>query len=1806
MKILDMAAFRKAWMERKGNTGAGWDPWYMGSQIQYNGKTVQGFYQHVNGSLMDEDGVEQAIRADLSPKLQNAQDDQAIYEILQNAADSKATVSAIFYDDDMLVALNNGIPFTEADIKGVLNSFQGTKSNKDDPSNCDKIGRYGIGFKLIHRLVGRQEGLNELINELRGPVLFSWNKRQDLDELLSGDLSLKSSDDGARLFKILLTCFPAIPGEHVKGLDMKEVVPFKVNELEEIQNFLRSNTERLAGLDLSQGSLFFLRLGAEKRKLLDKTMDAIIDGLAYSMHFLQNLRTIVIQDRHVNKAEVSLVEHRIDPEEDLFKGIDPEFSACPVQTVFGYLPNGDTGLKDLPNVLQFFPMSNEQHRLAYFVHSSGFRKVTDRTKLDKASEGNRMILGALAGRICGHMTDLMDKGGEDYLHLFKAILLSEHKPSKDNEHVVGPLDNPLLEFIAEKIPTEDGHYLPAGSVRLKATKLDIPLETWGLGVSWCHPSLNEDSISASLVKELRVKKWSLADVLKAGGLDPSALASWLHERSEDEYVGFMLELFAIRDVMQTTWFWKLPLMRTEGGCQSLDELCSIEKPFDRTVLNRLYELQDRVSGLPERDTLEKAMVERMKLKECDLDAGASHLYGLGHNAARELMGSVRSILLHLEDEDGAVRFFKRFEELEANNSIAKKIQFLLGDARMDHQQLRLGSEIVIELEGYRKVRIPWSGLFPNSDAAKLEPIKRRLWEIVERSGMDSELEDMFRSRPQDELTPSEVLDEGWKQRFPRWGIDGAPYILKNPISLAFVLAYAVSKKNRALLNHALVQSRTDEFFPLNGEWVIDAPDFIDPAYVLSDVYKGVLKMIYPSRGVEYTIAGESDFELLSKIGIDKAGLRVHMFKESLDESSAVELMDWLFDQWKEGPSLLKGYNWDEDFGFTKAVGFSPSEKVLADKELVLETEKLPAWCSKWASSKAKREFLGALGVALEDDAMCMGRLALLTGEGLADIKWSDQSVAQCRRTLEWLVARGGTSLACTKEHEIAVVRCAEQADEELGLELTGDLDGECDECDAPEYDSFKHETGWEIWMYPGPIPMQYTYNDAPVALMHDVPGWEHPSENVVIVQNGQDLAVALHYIAGKYPEHGGEFDKELYGAFIKAKKAHGAAGKNAKPQSRAEGLARRMAQLQPGTVQWLLLALTWEAEAKETDHAGYNIRFDRLHQLSNGDIELLDPNRDELPFEFMWSLAAGLTEYEVVLSRGSGPPKIIKVDLTDASETSLKVRPRSKISLSLKVAVKLRGRDGLIGAFMSAWEGIVKEDGLDPAANLVNLLSDRVEDGAIHCVFGPPGTGKTYTIARRVADLMREQAGLRVLALAPTNNACDQLLRELEKATADHKATCLVRHDGSADWSEVTGHDRPAEESRVVVSTIHRYVLTSPIDIRTLDWDVLVLDEASMISLTMAMLPIMDILRKEGDDPAPGLKVLFAGDPFQLMPVGVTPSLKDRIDTEGITGFTTENLFTLLGIDSFDLDEAPNLAACTVERLFDNRRSLPPIVSLFGRFRYDDQVNALRESRKAGSGLSFCGRPLSELNVWRFPVRLPSTTLLAQEGANLDLILHYGQSGGYHLRSALLASFAAAQLAKDNSDASIAILCPYTRQVAVCRSLLDGFNRGSGRPISISTVHRYQGSEVDIVLLLLNPAKRGDGDKTGLYVGNIAHFNDPNLINVGISRAKNALIVVAPNSEDLGRGPYFGYTFQDDVLNPENVEDLKIREQAITSLEKLVMGGPAEEVAHVHLIKGMQTLFTKKSDERRVVPYEFFVNEANLITFVHDDLIGRG
>ena len=171
----------------------------------------------------DKDGygkAEQGIGNFLESFLDMAKDGQAVYEFLQNAVDAGASHFTMAWGEDpidgnnYLLIANNGEMFNFDSVRSILNVGSSTKT-----LDSQNIGKFGIGFKLAHRLVGKENGLVELLSsQPSGPILFSWKNGEILDlaqkvvvpeptaiNFIDNENSFDIADSFPWLFKILIT-----------------------------------------------------------------------------------------------------------------------------------------------------------------------------------------------------------------------------------------------------------------------------------------------------------------------------------------------------------------------------------------------------------------------------------------------------------------------------------------------------------------------------------------------------------------------------------------------------------------------------------------------------------------------------------------------------------------------------------------------------------------------------------------------------------------------------------------------------------------------------------------------------------------------------------------------------------------------------------------------------------------------------------------------------------------------------------------------------------------------------------------------------------------------------------------------------------------------------------------------------------------------------------------------------------------------------------------------------------------------------------------------------------------------------------------------------------------------------------------------------------------------------------------------------------------------------------------------------------------------------------------------------------------
>lgn len=678
MKVNSAKSFRKWVKETEHRKEV--DENFMG--YGYDEKNI-----HTHGFFNLYHGIKNDIEGYLRPRLDLAQDNQTIYEFVQNAADCKATNFYSFWNDEYFLVCNNGEKFNREGLKSILNEGQSTKHNPES------IGRYGVGFKIIHRLVGEQNGLNEIMNHYCGPIIFSWETKEDILSFIRKEtISYLEYDDKAPfLLKILLTNFPSDVEEKVYDTSHEERIVFGRKELEKCQEYVLQCLGETIESNISeftQGSIFFLRLGKGKKSYLDDNYKDFSEGLSYSMNTLKRLSTICINDEYITKQNLCLEKSSITVKTDIFDKltIDSNYKDYDVQYAFGYIPYADVDeltqlerLKASPNFYKFFPIGDEINNFAIFIHCDTFSISSSRRSLDN-SDHNKIILGEIAKFIISTLEEYKQSHYEKYLQLFVAILLSEQPNAQNNKWMDSIFYQPLFEYIKQNTPTKINTFLTNDKVKIKNTSLPINPHEIGADYDWfIYDNDKDSSIQKSACTKLNIATKDAKSLIKDGSTEKWNI--WLTE-NRNLLDTLLNELERAEKAMDFSYKLKeLKFFTINSEYYSYKEI---------TTNNNFILLSDNTA--PIKDILEK----------------------LGFQCTNETFNESHPLWKHLEKQNEQHLFKLISEKLRNETSLSKEEKIRLVKAKFDQVGDETKKQITI-FHNQNGVLTPTQWMLPYSE-----------------------------------------------------------------------------------------------------------------------------------------------------------------------------------------------------------------------------------------------------------------------------------------------------------------------------------------------------------------------------------------------------------------------------------------------------------------------------------------------------------------------------------------------------------------------------------------------------------------------------------------------------------------------------------------------------------------------------------------------------------------------------------------------------------------------------------------------------------------------------------------------------------------------------------------------------------------------------------------------------------------------------------------------------------------------------------------------------------------------------------
>lgn len=407
---------------------------------------------------------------------------------------------------------------------------------------------------------------------------------------------------------------------------------------------------------------------------------------------------------------------------------------------------------------------------------------------------------------------------------------------------------------------------------------------------------------------------------------------------------------------------------------------------------------------------------------------------------------------------------------------------------------------------------------------------------------------------------------------------------------------------------------------------------------------------------------------------------------------------------------------------------------------------------------------------------------------------------------------------------------------------------------------------------------------------------------------------------------------------------------------------------------------------------------------------------------------------------------------------------------------------------------------------------------------GPPGTGKTTTLAEVIYQAVRR--GDRVLACAPSNTAVDNLLERLVtlmpnvlrvghparvfESLRDHTLDERVDADPSTDVvrdmrreleelmrsasrpfrgrdarkrrsllyataGDLRGQIRSLEQSviRGILESADVICTTTTIDddlLGNAKFDWVVVDEACQCTESSVWQAV-----QRGD------RLVLAGDHCQLPPT----VLSDEAAAEGMRDSLMQRLIEREGDAVF-------------RRLTVQYRMHQSIMEFSSNEFYDGSL--LADASVAGHGLQDL-EGVAPSTLSEEPVLFVDTA-----GAGMDEQLEPdGESKLNPGEARVVLHFVRELLDAGVSADQIAVIAPYAAQVRLLR------NRMELRELEIDTVDGFQGREKEVILITLTRSN----DR-----GEIGFLGDTRRTNVALTRAKRKLIVIG-DSATLGGNEFY-------------------------------------------------------------------------------------
>uniref|UniRef100_A0A914Y7Q6 RNA helicase n=1 Tax=Panagrolaimus superbus TaxID=310955 RepID=A0A914Y7Q6_9BILA len=378
-------------------------------------------------------------------------------------------------------------------------------------------------------------------------------------------------------------------------------------------------------------------------------------------------------------------------------------------------------------------------------------------------------------------------------------------------------------------------------------------------------------------------------------------------------------------------------------------------------------------------------------------------------------------------------------------------------------------------------------------------------------------------------------------------------------------------------------------------------------------------------------------------------------------------------------------------------------------------------------------------------------------------------------------------------------------------------------------------------------------------------------------------------------------------------------------------------------------------------------------------------------------------------------------------------------------------------------------------------------------LFGPPGTGKTYTLVETIRQLLNPSSkktsttDRTILVCTPSNMAADAIAEgiidgnflqtgeifRLVSVSRDTfkrnlKLDCITQRQVLTDNREqtiCTIYDLPntalLKEYKIIICTLGS-IPKLCLFLEPGHFSHIFVDEA-------AQAPEMDVWLAVGHLATRDTRIILAGDPKQLGPVTTV----NLLSTNENYGYKKSLLARLVDKNVFNNDPRYLI------QLTENHRSHEGIVKISSELFYE---NTLIATKPIGHD-SLCRLPFLQKN--NFPILFHSVNS-GKEETSVET-----RSKRNLAEVSVIVEYVKKCLHQNVAAEDIGVVSPYTYQAESIRKSLNN------KDITVDTVEKYQGSERRVIII---SCVRTCG-KLGFMADNLR-------FNTAITRAKHLLIVV--------------------------------------------------------------------------------------------------